>query len=210
MGSEMCIRDRANLVCASPVGRSAAQQSERNTGEVTAAYAIGTPWGCTRAPSAPQTQSGARPQAEALSSTPSASGSRSAWAAAPHLQVLQVASWASGRPAGRSQCAPVNPAGPRRSLQVPALGSEQPGPRHSVSRKCGRPGVHPEAVWELTAQLAPVALSLGSSPEASGTSPQISPPPDPDQPGQQHHISRSCKRQEGLPGGQRGEVGVLQ
>ena len=29
-----------------------------------------------------------------------------------NLQVLQEASWASGRPAGRSQCAPVNPAGP--------------------------------------------------------------------------------------------------
>ena len=57
---------------------------------------------------------------------------------------------------------------------MPALGSEQPGPQHSFSRKCGRPAVHPEAVWELTPQLAPVAWSLHSSPEASGGSPQIS------------------------------------
>ena len=91
---------------------------------------------------------------------------------------------------------------------MPALGSEQPGPQQSVSRKWGRPGVHPEAVWE-SAQLAPVAQSLGSSPEASGGSPQISPLSDPDQPGQQHHISRSCKRQEGLPGGRLGGVSVL-
>ena len=54
-----------------------------------------------------------------------------------------------------------------------ALGSEQPGPQHSVSRKCGRPGVHPEAVWELSAQLAPAAKNLGPSPEASGRSPQL-------------------------------------
>ena len=86
---------------------------------------------------------------------------------------------------------------------MPALGSEQPGPQHSVSRKFGRPGVHPEAVWELTAQLVPVARSLGSSPEASGRSTQISRLPDPDQPERQHQISRSCKRQEGLPGSQR-------
>ena len=70
--------------------------------------------------------------------------------------------------------------------------------------------MHPEAVLELTAQLSPVARSLGSNPEASGGSTQISPLPDPDQPGRQHHISRSCKRQEGLLGGQRGEVSVLQ
>ena len=150
-----------------------------------------------------------RPLAGLLSSTLSAFRSRSAWAATPHLQVLKEARGASGRPAGRSQCAPVNPVGPSRSLQAPALGSEQPGPQHSVSRKCGRPGVHPEAVWELTAQPIPVAQSLGFSPEASGGSPQTSPLPDPDQPGRQHHISRSCKRQEGLPGGQRREVGVL-
>ena len=92
---------------------------------------------------------------------------------------------------------------------MPPLGSEQPGPQHLVSRKCGRPGVHPEAVWELTAQLAPVAQSLGSTPEASGGSPQTSQLPDPDQPGQQHNISRSCKRQEGIPGGQWGVVSVL-
>ena len=67
--------------------------------------------------------------------------------------------------------------------------------------------MHPEAVWELTAQLLPVAQSLGFSPEASGCSPQTSLLPDPDQPERQH-ISRSCKRLEGLPGGQRGEVGV--
>ena len=83
---------QANLVCNSSVGLSAAQRSELNTGEVTAAYTVGTPWGCTQAPSGPQTQSGARPQAEALSSTLSASRSRSAWAAAPHLQVPQEAS----------------------------------------------------------------------------------------------------------------------
>ena len=93
---------------------------------------------------------------------------------------------------------------------MPALGSERPGPQLSVSRKYRRPSVHPEAVWELAAGLAPVALSLGSSPEASGGSTQISQLPDPDQPGWQHHISRSCKRQEGLPGGQQGEVHVLQ
>ena len=58
-------------------------------------------------------------------------------------------------------------------------------------------------------QLAPVAQSLGSSPEASGRSPQISLLPDPDQPGQQCYIFRSCKRQEGLPEGQLGEVSVL-
>ena len=92
---------------------------------------------------------------------------------------------------------------------MPALGSEQPEPQHSVSTKCERPGVHPEAVWELTAQLSPVARSLGFSPETYGSSPQTSLPPDPDQPGWQHHISRSCKRQEGLPGGQQGEVSVL-
>ena len=89
-----------------------------------------------------------------------------------------------------------------------ALGSEQPGPQHLVSRKCGRPGVHPEAVWE-SAQLAPVALSLGSSPEASGRSLQVSPLQDPEQPGLQRHISRSCKRQEGHPGGRLGGVSVL-
>ena len=50
---------------------------------------------------------------------------------------------------GRSQCAPVNPAGPSGRLWVPALGSEWPGPQCLVSRKCRRPGVHPEAVWEL-------------------------------------------------------------
>ena len=70
--------------------------------------------------------------------------------------------------------------------------------------------MYQETVWELTAQLAPVAWSLGSSPEASGRSTQISLLPDPDQPGQRHHISRFCKRLEGLPGGQLGEVGVLQ
>ena len=59
-------------------------------------------------------------------------------------------------------------------------------------------------------QLALVAWNLGSGPEASGGSPQISSFPDPDEPGQQHHISRSCKRQEGLLGGQQGEVRVLQ
>ena len=112
--------------------------SEQTTGEVTAAYTVGTPCRCTRTPSGPQTQSGARPQVEALSSTLSASGSRSAWAAAPHLQVLQEASWASGPPAGRSQCAPVNPAGPSRSLRVPALGSEQPGQQHPVYKQCRR------------------------------------------------------------------------
>ena len=109
---------QANLVCASPVGGLAAQRSEQNTGEVTAAYTVGTPWGCTQAPSGQQTQSGAKPQAEALSSTLSTSGFRSAWAATPHLQVLQEVSWASGRPAGRSQCAPVNPGGPSGSLWV--------------------------------------------------------------------------------------------
>ena len=219
----------------------------------------------------------------------------------PHLQVLREARGASERQAGRSQCALVNPAGPSRSLQVSALGSEHPGPQHSVSRKFKRPGVHPEADWHDTVcssgsvpqslcssaeasgrslqisalgsrrawaatphlqalreasweesvcsgessrpqagtfrcllwdlnslghstwspgtagdpvctrstQLAPVARSLGSSPEASGGSPQISPLPDPDQPGQQRHIFRSCKRQEGLPGGQLGGVSVL-
>ena len=92
----------------------------------------------------------------------------------------------------------VIPAGPCRS-QVSDLGSEQPGSQHSVSRKCRRPGVHPEADWEHTAcsgGLAP--QSLGSNPEASGRSPQISLLPDPDQSGQQHHISRSYKREEGL------------
>ena len=69
--------------------------------------------------------------------------------------------------------------------------------------------MRPEVVWELTAQLAPVPQSLGSSPEDSGCSPQASPLLDPDQPGQQHLISRSCKWQEGLPGGQQREVGVL-
>ena len=39
---------------------------------------------------------------------------------------------------------------------------------------------------------------------------QLSLLPDPDQPGRPHHISRSCKRLAGLPGGQLGEVGVLQ
>ena len=87
-------------------------------------------------------------------------------------------------------------------LQVSASGSEQPGPEHSVSRKCWRPGVHQRQTG--SAQLAPVAQSLGSNLEASGRSPQISLLPDPDQPGQQHHITRSCKRQEGLPGGQPG------
>ena len=51
--------------------------------------------------------------------------------------------------------------------------------------------MHPEAVWVLTAQLIPVAQSLGFSPEASGDSPQTSLLPDPDQPEQQHHISKS-------------------
>ena len=37
---------------------------------------------------------------------------------------------ASRWPAGRSQHVPVNPAGPSRGHQVPALGSEQPGPQH--------------------------------------------------------------------------------
>ena len=133
---------QANLVCASPVGGSAAQQSDQNTGEVPSAYTISAPWGCTRAPSGPQTQSGARPQAEALSSTLSASGSRSAWAAAPHLQVLQEARGASRGPAGRSRCAPVNPAGPSGSLQVSASRSEQPGQQHPVSRQCRRKAVH--------------------------------------------------------------------
>ena len=65
--------------------------------------------------------------------------------------------------------------------------------------------------WKQTgsAQLAPVAQSLGSSPEASSGSPQISPLPDPEQPRLQRHISRSCKRQEGLPGGWLGGVSVL-
>ena len=43
---------------------------------------------------------------------------------------------ASRRPAGRSRCAPINPAGPSRSLQVPASGSEQPGQQHPVYRQC--------------------------------------------------------------------------
>ena len=42
----------------------------------------------------------------------------------PHPQVLQEAKGASGRPAGRSWCALVNPAGPSWNLQVSALGSE--------------------------------------------------------------------------------------
>ena len=67
----------------------------------------------------------------------------------------------------------------------------------------------PGEVWEPTAQFTPVAQSLGSSPEASGGSPQIALLPDLDQPGQQHYISRSCKKQEGHPGGQMGEVSVL-
>ena len=38
---------------------------------------------------------------------------------------------------------------------------------------------------------------------------QLSPLPDPDHPWWQHHISRSCKRLEGILGGQLGEVSVL-
>ena len=68
-----------------------------------------------------------------------------------------------------------NPAGSRGSLQVLALGSEQPGPQHLVSRKCKRPGVHPEADWEHTACSGGSApQSLGSRPEASGRRLQIS------------------------------------
>ena len=57
---------------------------------------------------------------------------------APHRQVLQEARGASGQPAGRSWCAPVNPAGPSGSLWVPASGSEQPGQQHPVYRQCRR------------------------------------------------------------------------
>ena len=72
--------------------------------------------------------------------------------------------------------------------------------------------MHPEAVWELAAQLAPAAQSLGPSPEASGWSPhlnslrfriQIS------LGGNTQVLARSCKRQEGLLSSQQGEVGVL-
>ena len=70
------------------------------------------------------------------------SGSRTAWAAMPHLQVLQEARGVTGRPAGRSQCALLRPVGPSRSLQVSASGSEQPGPQHPVSRQCRRSAVH--------------------------------------------------------------------
>ena len=94
---------------------------------------------------------GSSPEASGRSLQISTLGSRTAWAATPHLKVLQEARVAPGRPAGRSQCALVSPAGPVRSLLVSALGSEQIGPQHSVSRKCKRPGVHPEADWELTA-----------------------------------------------------------
>ena len=52
---------------------------------------------------------------------------------------------------GRSQCVLVSPAGPGRRLQVSASGSEHPGPQHSVSRMCKRPGMHPEESWEDTA-----------------------------------------------------------
>ena len=56
-----------------------------------------------------------------------------------------------------------------------ASGSEQPGPQHSVSRKCKKSGVHLEADWEDTACSGGSApQSLGSSPEASGWSLQIS------------------------------------
>ena len=140
---------QANLMCASQVGGSAAQRSEQNTGEVTAAYTFSTPWGCTQDPSGPQTQSGARLQAEALSSTLSVSGSRSAWAAGPHLQVLQVASWASGRPAGRSQCAPVNPAGAfgcllwdLNSLGSSTLSTSSAGGKLCTRGQLGRGSLH--------------------------------------------------------------------
>ena len=67
---------------------------------------------------------GSIPEASGGSLQISASGSRTTWAAKPHLQVLQEARGASGRPAGRSQGALVSPEGPCRSLQVSASGSE--------------------------------------------------------------------------------------
>ena len=76
---------------------------------------------------APAQSLGSSPEASSRSLQIYASASRTAWGATPHLQVLQEARGASGRPAGRSQCALVNPAGPSRSLQVSALGSEWPG-----------------------------------------------------------------------------------
>ena len=85
---------------------------------------------------------GSSPEASGRSLQISASGSRTAWAATPHLQVLQEARGALGRPTGRSQCALVSPAGHCRGLQVSALGSEQPGPQHPVSRQCRRSAVH--------------------------------------------------------------------
>ena len=125
---------------------------------------------------APVAQSlGSSPEASGRSLQISALGSRTAWAATPHLQVLQEDRGAPERLAGRNQCVLVSPACPGRSLQVSALGSEQPGPQHLVSRKCKRPGVHPEADWEHTACSGGSApQSLGSSPESSGRSLQIS------------------------------------
>ena len=67
--------------------------------------------------------------------------------------------------------------------------------------------------WELAARLSPAAQSLGPSPEASGWSPQLNSLCFRIQislGGNTQDFSRSCKRQEGLLGGQLVEVGGLQ
>ena len=99
----------------------------------------------------------------------------------------------------------------RRELRAPARGLRTG--TQALGHSTRSPGSAGDLVCTLRqtgrTQLALVAHNLGSSPEASGGSPQISLLQDPNQPVQQHHISRSCKRQEGLPGGRLGEVSVL-
>ena len=55
---------------------------------------------------------GSSPEASGGSLQISALGSRTTWATTPHLQDLQEARGAPWRPAVRSQCALVSPAGP--------------------------------------------------------------------------------------------------
>ena len=95
------------------------------------------------------------PVAQSLGSSPKASGGspqisllpdpdQPGWQHPGRLQVLKEAGGASGRPAGRSRCAPVNPAGTSGSLRVSASGSEQHGCLQAVQEvSCA-----PETNWE--------------------------------------------------------------